>query len=107
MNNPFYRKPFTDMRANVAKDGLDFKTRSQWCSGCHEPALMLAGRGRQGFRPGGSERAGRAHLPRRATRSTRCHNRTGNGAYNIRDDVATALPLRRDERGASCARSAT
>ena len=89
MNNPFYRKAFLDMRKVEAKPGtLNFKTRSQWCSGCHEPALMLAGEINKEFDPDGANaQAGLTCLSCHAIDTI--HNNTGDGAYNIPDDKET------------------
>jgi hypothetical protein len=89
MNNPFYRRAFLAMRKETAKPGTrDFKTRSQWCSGCHEPALMLAGEINKDFDPDGpNAQAGLTCLSCHAIDTI--HNNTGNGAYNINDDKET------------------
>jgi tetratricopeptide (TPR) repeat protein len=89
MNNPFYRRAFLAMRKETPKAGtLDFKTRSQWCSGCHEPALMLAGEIGKDFDPDGpNAQAGLTCLSCHAI--DQIHNNTGNGAYNINDDKET------------------
>lgn len=84
MNNPFYRVSFLAMRAapNAGKQA------SQWCSGCHEPALMLAGEIGKEFDPDGpNAQAGLTCLSCHAIDSL--HNRTGNGNYNIPDDRET------------------
>ncbi|MSR46296.1 MAG: tetratricopeptide repeat protein [Planctomycetes bacterium] len=81
MNNPFYRTAFLAMRerSDIGKQP------SQWCSGCHEPALMLAGEIGKDFDPDGpNAQAGLTCLSCHAIDSL--HNRTGNGAYNIPDD---------------------
>lgn len=81
MNNPFYRAAFLAMRE---QPGVG-KQPSQWCSGCHEPALMLAGEIGKDFDPDGpNAQAGLTCLSCHAMDSL--HNRTGNGAYNIPDD---------------------
>ena len=81
MNNPFYRAAFLAMRE---QPGVG-KQPSQWCSGCHEPALMLAGEIGKEFDPDGpNAQAGLTCLSCHAMDSL--HNRTGNGAYNIPDD---------------------
>jgi Flp pilus assembly protein TadD len=99
MNNPFYRKPFTDMRALEAPEGIDFKTRSQWCSGCHEPALMLAGEvGKDFDQDGPNAQAGLTCLSCHAI--DELHNRTGNGAYNIPDDRETPYLFDETSEGA-------
>jgi nitrate/TMAO reductase-like tetraheme cytochrome c subunit len=59
-NNPFYEATIMDMRENASepnewveehiKEYKDIgfndvgKVKSKWCSGCHDPALMLAGK---------------------------------------------------------------
>lgn len=81
MNNPFYRAAFLEMRKRPDVG----KQPSQWCSGCHEPALMLAGEIGKEFDPDGpNAQAGLTCLSCHAIDSL--HNRTGNGAYNIPDD---------------------
>lgn len=81
MNNPFYRAAFLDMRKRPDVGNQP----SQWCSGCHEPALMLAGEINKDFDPDGpNAQAGLTCLSCHAIDSL--HNRTGNGAYNIPDD---------------------
>jgi tetratricopeptide (TPR) repeat protein len=89
MNNPFYRKAFLDMRAKPTPKGeSDYRSRSQWCSGCHEPALMLAGQINTDFDPDGANaQAGLTCLSCHAMDSI--HNNTGNGDYNIPDDSET------------------
>ncbi len=89
MNNPFYRRAFLAMRKETPKPGTyDFKTRSQWCSGCHEPALMLAGEIGKDFDPDGANaQAGLTCLSCHAIDTI--HNNTGNGAYNINNDKDT------------------
>lgn len=78
MNNPFYKKPFMDLRARADKG----KHPSQWCSGCHEPALMQAGRVLTDFDPASAEaQAGLTCLSCHAIDAL--HARTGNGAYNL------------------------
>ncbi len=80
MNNPFYRKPFMDLRARPDKG----KVPSQWCSGCHEPALMQAGKVLTDFDPDSAEaQAGLTCLACHAIDAL--HARTGNAAYNLPD----------------------
>ncbi len=38
-NNPFYRFAIENLRAHPDRG----KERSQWCAGCHDPAVMMAG----------------------------------------------------------------
>ena len=84
MNNPFYRRAFLAMRERQDIG----KQPSQWCSGCHEPALMLAGEIGKEFDPDGANaQAGLTCLSCHAIDAL--HNRTGNGAYNIPDDTET------------------
>lgn len=80
MNNPFYRKPFLDMRERPDIGNIP----SQWCSGCHEPALMQAGQVSTDFNPDGANaQAGLTCLACHAIDAI--HNNTGNGNYNIPD----------------------
>ena len=99
MNNPFYRAAFLDMRARPDVG----KQPSQWCSGCHEPALMLAGElvkpEGQDFDPDGpNAQAGLTCLSCHAIDAL--HNRTGNGAYNIPDDRKTPYLFDETSEGA-------
>ncbi|MBI2503994.1 MAG: tetratricopeptide repeat protein [Candidatus Latescibacteria bacterium] len=99
-NNPFYEATITDMRRNsnhgnpevgshVAQypdlAGREAKIKSKWCSGCHDPALMLAGQMTEDFdRNSPQAQAGLTCLACHAI--DQIHNRTGNGNYNIADE---------------------
>ena len=100
MNNPFYEATINDLRsgsleageaveAHLAEFGLPAeaagRVKSKWCSGCHDPALMLAG-----SMDGEIDRSAveaQAGLTCLACHSIdRIHDRTGNGNYNIADE---------------------
>lgn len=100
-NNPFYEATLEDMRANatesntwidkhietfpdIGADGTG-RAKSKWCSGCHDPALMLAGQMNQPVdRTRPEAQAGLTCLACHAI--DRVHNATGNGNYNIADE---------------------
>ncbi len=100
-NNPFYEATITDMRNNanetnpwVEKHMSEFKdfeqgsagmAKSKWCSGCHDPSLMLAGKmNRQIDRNSAEAQAGLTCLACHSM--DKIHNLTGNGNYNIADE---------------------
>ena len=99
-NNPFYEATVTDMRrtsnhgnpevkAHIAGypelAGKEAKIKSKWCSGCHDPAVMLAGQMTEDFdRNSPQAQAGLTCLACHAI--DQIHNRTGNGNYNIADE---------------------
>ncbi len=100
-NNPFYEATITDMRNNanetnpwVEKHMTEFKdfdqggagmAKSKWCSGCHDPSLMLAGKmNRQIDRNSAEAQAGLTCLACHSM--DKIHNLTGNGNYNIADE---------------------
>ncbi len=77
-NNPFYEATVNDMRRAVGNE------KSKWCSGCHDPALMLAGMmSGEIDRTSPQAQAGLTCLACHAM--DKIHNRTGNGNYNIAD----------------------
>ncbi len=79
-NNPFYRVSIEDLRAE--EDG---KRRSQWCAGCHDPAVMMAGNWMDDIDPTVPEsQAGLTCLACHAI--DKIHGVGGNGNYRIRDD---------------------
>jgi hypothetical protein len=99
-NNPFYEATIEDMRRNatvpnasveahmrrfsVAPDGVG-RVKSKFCSGCHDPALMLAGRmDGEIDRASVEAQAGLTCLACHAI--DLIHDRTGNGNYNIADE---------------------
>ena len=107
-NNPFYEATINDLRhlsthsnteldAHVeyfssqvkTGDGEDLRGReslvkSKWCSGCHDPALMLAGKmSREIDRRSPEAQAGLTCLACHAI--DQIHGATGNGNYNIAD----------------------
>ena len=100
-NNPFYEATITDMRNNskepnkwVEKHVAHFKdfgpdgigrAKSKWCSGCHDPSLMLAGKMNRIIDRNTPE--AQAGLTCLACHSIdKIHNQTGNGNYNIADE---------------------
>ncbi len=99
-NNPFYEATVTDMRRNSNHGnpevvahiahyedlaGKEAKIKSKWCSGCHDPAVMLAGQMTEDFdRNSPQAQAGLTCLACHAI--DHIHNQTGNGNYNIADE---------------------
>ena len=99
-NNPFYTATIELMRtesleagpevtAHLREFGLEpdaaGRVKSKWCSGCHDPALMLAGAMDQVIDPATMEaQAGLTCLACHAI--DRIHDLTGNGNYNIADE---------------------
>ncbi len=99
-NNPFYEASINALRQSTApgneevaahiahyKDlaGKEGKIKSKWCSGCHDPALMLAGQMTEDFDRNSPEaQAGLTCLACHAI--DQIHDRTGNGNYNIADE---------------------
>jgi tetratricopeptide (TPR) repeat protein len=94
-NNPFYRAAVEKLRKDVDKG------TSQWCAGCHDPAIMLAGNMTKEIQPLIPEsQAGLTCLACHAIEEI--HAFEGNGGYHIADerpspylgDRASAGPLR-------------
>lgn len=100
-NNPFYEATVTDMRKNanesnpwVEKHMAQYKDlnrgnvgmfKSKWCSGCHDPSLMLAGKmNNQIDRNSAEAQAGLTCLACHSI--DKIHNLSGNGNYNIADE---------------------
>ena len=99
-NNPFYEATVELLRnhSNESNFWVDEHVKhfpetadrvgmvkSKWCSGCHDPALMLAGKMDQPVDRGSPEaQAGLTCLACHAMDSI--HNQTGNGNYNIADE---------------------
>jgi len=100
MNNPFYEATINDLRARSLESnpgvaahmrelglppGSEGRVKSKWCSGCHDPALMLAGRmSAEIDRTSIEAQAGLTCLACHAIDSV--HDQTGNGNYNIADE---------------------
>ena len=98
-NNPFYEATINSMRQNSTAsnaevaahiahmdglEGKEGKIKSKWCSGCHDPALMLAGKMTDDIdRETPQAQAGLTCLACHAI--DRIHDQTGNGNYNIAD----------------------
>jgi tetratricopeptide (TPR) repeat protein len=98
-NNPFYEATINSMRQNSTAsnaevaahighmdglEGKEGKIKSKWCSGCHDPALMLAGKMTGDIdRETPQAQAGLTCLACHAI--DRIHDQTGNGNYNIAD----------------------
>jgi hypothetical protein len=61
------------------------KIKSKWCSGCHDPSVMLAGQMTEEIdRRSPQAQAGLTCLACHAI--DKIHNLTGDGAYNIADE---------------------
>ena len=100
-NNPFYEASVVALREDstrmnpwierhistfpdIGPDGIG-KAKSKWCSGCHDPALMLAGKMNAPIDRGWAE--SQAGLTCLACHSIdKIHDVTGNGNYNIADE---------------------
>ena len=100
-NNPFYEATINDLRENsvssnpwvdehiasfpdIGEDGAG-RVKSKWCSGCHDPALMLAGKMNLPIDRNWAEaQAGITCLACHAIDTI--HDQTGNGNYNIADE---------------------
>ncbi len=95
-NNPFYEATIRDLREradaphpwvarHIAAVGgpTDLaRVRSQWCAGCHDPALLFTGTMRQDVDRGSvAAQAGLTCLACHAIDAI--HDRTGNGNYNL------------------------
>lgn len=99
-NNPFYAATIDDMRAGALspnpdvvahmrafglQPGTEGRVKSKWCSGCHDPALMLAG-----AMDGAIDR--RTVEAQAGLTCLSCHvidevhDVTGNGNYNVADE---------------------
>ena len=99
-NNPFYEATVQDMRSNAVEPNAWVeahirhypetknqigKIKSKWCSGCHDPALMLAGKmDREIDRSWLESQAGLTCLACHAI--DQIHDQTGNANYNIADE---------------------
>ena len=99
-NNPFYEATINDMRSTSMHTneelekhleafpelrGREGRVKSKWCSGCHDPALMLAGQMTETIdRTSPQAQAGLTCLACHAI--DRIHDLTGNGNYNIADE---------------------
>jgi Tfp pilus assembly protein PilF len=79
-NNPFYRFAVETLRDTVGKKP------SQWCAGCHDPAIMLAGNMEKEIDPNTPEsQAGLTCMACHAI--DKLHGIEGNGNYNIADET--------------------
>jgi len=99
-NNPFYEATINLVRAEATEStpgmtehveayphwqGREGLIKSKWCSGCHDPAVMLAGKMTEPIdRRTPQAQAGLTCLACHAI--DRIHNRSGNGNYNIADE---------------------
>ena len=99
-NNPFYEASINLLRqtagatnaevaAHIAHgvdlQGKEARVKSKWCSGCHDPAVMLAGQMTQTIdRASPQAQAGLTCLACHAI--DKIHGVTGNGNYNIADE---------------------
>ena len=87
-NNPFYRRSVELTRETAGKQA------SQWCGGCHDPAIMMAGNMMKDIDPLTPEsQAGLTCMACHAI--DQIHSQVGNGHYNIQD--ATPSPYLFDE----------
>jgi tetratricopeptide (TPR) repeat protein len=78
-NNPFYRASVEALREE--ENG---RVRSQWCAGCHDPAIMMAGNMTHDIKPDIPEsQAGLTCLS--CHRMDEVHGVGGNGNYRIAD----------------------
>ena len=92
-NNPFYRVSVEALRKED-----DGRQRSQWCAGCHDPAIMMAGNMTKDIQPLIPEsQAGLTCLACHAMDEV--HGVGGNGGYRIADARARAVPVRAGEVG--------
>ncbi|WP_111709928.1 tetratricopeptide repeat protein [Lutibacter citreus] len=113
-NNPFYEATLMDMRKNAnepnkwIKKHIDENTslgnesigniKSKWCSGCHDPSLMLAGKMDRPIDRNTPE--AQAGLTCLACHSMdKIHNQTGNGNYNIADEQEDPYLFAKSEDG--------
>ncbi|MFA6111554.1 MAG: tetratricopeptide repeat protein [Candidatus Latescibacterota bacterium] len=112
-NNPFYEATILHMREHSRNTnpeleahlaafpelaGREAKVKSKWCSGCHDPALMLAGRmSGEIDRNWPQSQAGLTCLACHAI--DRVHDRTGNGNYNVADEQEDPYLFREARRG--------
>ncbi len=99
-NNPFYEATINDMREKALSptkgvtehvghfpqwEGRTGNIKSKWCSGCHDPSVMLAGQMTETIdRRSPQAQAGLTCLACHAI--DQVHNVTGNAAYNIADE---------------------
>jgi len=100
-NNPFYEASIVALREDTTRinpwveahiasypdigaDGIG-RAKSKWCSGCHDPALMLAGKMNLPIdREWAESQAGLTCLACHSI--DKIHDVTGNGNYNIADE---------------------
>ncbi len=81
-NNPFYRAAITDLREHEDRG----RRRSQWCAGCHDPAVMMSGNWMGDVDPMVPEsQAGLTCMACHAMDEV--HGVGGNGNYRISDDT--------------------
>ncbi len=99
-NNPFYEATINVVRESAKSRspglpehleafphwaGREGEIKSKWCSSCHDPAVMLAGKMTDPIdRESPQAQAGLTCLACHAI--DKIHNVTGNGAYNIADE---------------------
>ena len=92
-NNPFYRKSVELTREDIGNKA------SQFCGGCHDPAVMLAGNMLKHIDPLTPEsQAGLTCLSCHAI--DRIHDLTGNGNYNIQDKTESPYMFDHSKTGA-------
>ena len=92
-NNPFYRKS-----VELTRDDIGNKA-SQFCGGCHDPAVMMAGNMLKHIDPLTPEsQAGLTCLSCHAI--DKIHDLTGNGNYNIQDKTESPYMFDHSKSGA-------
>jgi len=92
-NNPFYRKSVELTRDKIGKKA------SQFCGGCHDPAVMMAGNMVKEIDPLTPEsQAGLTCLSCHAIDNI--HDLTGNGNYNIHDKTESPYMFDHAKEGA-------
>ena len=90
LTNPFYLAPLEELRE---KSG---RRISQWCAGCHDPALLFPGEIMEEFDLDRAEsHAGLTCLTCHAI--DRIHNITGNGNFNLSEETSPYLIRAGDE----------
>lgn len=99
-NNPFYLATIKLMRDSALTsnarlqrhiasfrelEGKEAVVKSKWCSGCHDPALMMTGKMNEVIDP--TEAPAQTGLTCMSCHAIdEVHNVTGNGNYNIQDE---------------------
>lgn len=100
-NNPFYRAAVEDLRAEHPRppENLDSRERSQWCAGCHDPAIMMAGNMKKDIDPNDAEsQAGLTCLA--CHLMDEVHGVGGNGNYRVNDGLPSPYLFAQAKGGA-------